>query len=368
MAVLRHLWLTDFRNYRTLDIELDDGRVLFTGANGQGKSNVLEAIAYLGSLGSFRGAPADALIRAGADEAVIRAEIESEDRQLLIEAHLVRGRANRIQVNKQKLGRARELIGLMPTTVFGPDDLELVKGGPGLRRRFLDDLLVQLHPRNDKLRTDVDKILKQRNALLRSSGGRLTPDVEATLVVWNDKLSRAGHALGEARRDLVTKLTPRVDAAYRALAGDGHPVDLTYAPEWLERGLHTELEAVAKDELRRGTTLVGPHRDELEVSLSHMPARTHASQGEQRTLSLALRIAGHHELAAVAGTSPVLLLDDVFSELDVQRSASLLGLLVADQTMITTASPTPELDEVIRHYLVSDGTIASAASAVGPAD
>ncbi len=144
----------------------------------------------------------------------------------------------------------------------------------------------------------------------------------------------------------MVRLTPRVDAAYRALAGEGHPVNLVYAPEWLERGLQAELETVAKDELRRGTTLVGPHRDELEVSLSAMPARTHASQGEQRTLSLALRIAGHHELAAVAGTSPVLLLDDVFSELDVHRSASLLGLLVADQTMITTASPTPELDEV----------------------
>jgi DNA replication and repair protein RecF len=363
VAVLRRLWLTDFRNYESLDISLSDGRVLFTGANGQGKSNVLEAIAYLGSLGSFRGAPPDALIRAGADEAVIRAEVQAEGRELLLEAHLIRGRANRIQVNKQKLGRARELIGIMPTTVFGPDDLELIKGGPGLRRRFLDDLLVQLHPRNDKLRTDVDKILKQRNALLRSSGGRLTSDIEATLAVWNDKLSRAGHALGDARLALVERLSPRVNAAYAALAGAGHPVRMVYAPEWLELGLSSELEAAAKDELRRGTTLVGPHRDELEVWLSEMPARTHASQGEQRTLSLALRIAGHHELAEVVGTSPVLLLDDVFSELDSSRATSLLGLLVADQTMITTASPTPELDDVIGHYVVTNGTIEAVSAA-----
>jgi DNA replication and repair protein RecF len=361
VAVLRQLWLTDFRNYRSLELVFEPGRILFTGANGQGKSNVLEAIAYLGSLGSFRGAPPDALIRTGADEAAVRALVQAEDRELLIEAHLVRGRANKIQVNKQKLGRARDLIGLMPTTVFGPDDLELIKGGPGLRRGYLDELLVQLHPRNDKVRTDVDKILKQRNALLRSSGGRLTADVESTLMVWNDKLATAGERLGRARLELVERLAPRVAEAYIQLAGEGHRVDLVYAPEWLERGLLVELEAAAKDELRRGTTLVGPHRDELDVTLSAMPARTHASQGEQRTLSLALRIAGHHELAEVSGTSPVLLLDDVFSELDVDRAGALLGLLVADQTMITSASPTPALDSVIQHLRVDAGTIGSPA-------
>lgn len=360
MAVLRQLWLTEFRNYESLKLSFEPGRVLFTGANGQGKSNVLEAIAYLGSLGSFRGAPPDALIRAGSDEATARALVQAEDRELLIEAHLVRGRANRIQVNKQKLGRARDLIGLMPTTVFGPDDLELVKGGPGVRRRFLDDLLVQLHLRNDKVRTDVDKILKQRNALLRSSGGRLTPDIQATLTVWNDKLAVAGERLGHARLDLVERLAPRVSDAYSELAGEGYHVGLTYAPEWLERGLLAELEAVAKDELRRGTTLVGPHRDEVDVNLSAMPARTHASQGEQRTLALALRIAGHHELADASGTSPVLLLDDVFSELDADRAGALLGLLVADQTMITSASPVPTLDRVIQNLRVDAGMIKSA--------
>jgi len=357
MAVLRHLWLRDFRNYGELDLELEDGRVVFSGNNGQGKSNVLEAIGYLGSVASFRGAPPEALIRAGADQAVIRAEVTSGNRELLIEVELVRGRANRIQVNKQRLSRARDLVGLMPVTVFGPDDLELVKGGPGLRRRYLDDLLVQLHPRNEQLRSDVERILKQRNALLRSAGGRLTPDVESTLAVWNDKLGRAGDALGEARRELVMALAPRVNEAYAALAGGGHPVELTYDPSWLAAGLQRELEVVATDELRRGTTLIGPHRDELEISLGGLPARTHASQGEQRTLSLSLRIAGHHELAAVVGTSPLLLLDDVFSELDPDRSAALLGLLVADQTIVTSASGSPPVSGPIQHLVVADQTI-----------
>ena len=357
MAVLRHLSLRDFRNYTSLDLDLSEGRIVFSGNNGHGKSNVLEAIAYLGSLGSFRGAPPDALIRAGAPAAVIRATVESGDRDLLIEAELVRGRANRIQVNKQRLGRARDLLGMMPVTVFGPDDLELVKAGPGLRRGYLDDLLVQLHPRNAKLCSEVDKILKQRNALLRSAGGRMTPDVESTLSVWNSKLGVAGEELGRARQHLVARLEPRVNDAYGALAGEGNPVALGYEPAWLVAGLQRELEASKTDELRRGTTLVGPHRDELEISLANMPARTHASQGEQRTMALALRIAGHHEVADVVGTSPVLLLDDVFSELDDSRAEALLGLLVADQTMVTTAAGAPPVDGPIQHFVVRDGAI-----------
>jgi len=357
VAILQRLSLRDFRGYSELEISLEAGRVVFSGANGQGKTNLLEAVAWLGLLGSFRGAPPEAMVRSGAERAVIRADVMAEDRALLIEAELVRGRANRIQVNKQKLGRSRDLIGLMPVTVFGPDDLELVKAGPGIRRRFLDDLLVQLHPRNDKIRAEVDKILKQRNALLRSAGGRATADVSATLSVWNSKLASAGEALGRARSALVDVLAPRVNAAYSALAGAGHPVHLEYRPHWLEVGLLESLEAVRSDELRRGTTLVGPHRDELAVRLSDLPARTHASQGEQRTLALALRIAGHHELAVERGTSPLLLLDDVFSELDESRATSLLGLLVADQTMVTTASRTPPFEGTVQHFSVDAATV-----------
>jgi len=362
VARLRRLWLHDFRNYLELDLAFEAERVVLTGANGQGKSNVLEAIAYLGSLGSFRGSPPDALIRYGADAAVIRAEVHSGERELLIEAELRVGRANRILVNKQKLARARDLVGLMPVTVFGPDDLELIKAGPGLRRRYLDDLLVQLHPRNDKTRSELEKILKQRNALLRSARGSMSGDVASTLAVWNSKLAEVGEQWGKARRDLVARLAPRVNDAYRSLAGEGHPVGMCYDPEWLDRGLLSELERLTNDELRRGTTLVGPHRDELALTLSEMPARTHASQGEQRTLALALRIAGHYELAEVVGTSPVLLLDDVFSELDPARAQALLALLVADQTLVTTAGTAPPIHGEVQSLLVEAGRVSPVAS------
>lgn len=360
MTVLRRLWLENFRNYRELELNLDPGRIVFSGANGQGKTNIVEAIAYLGSASSFRGGPPEALIRSGADEAVVRAEVETADRKILIEMNLIRGRKNRIQVNKQKLGRSSDLIGYLPNTVFGPDDLELVKAGPGLRRKFLDDLLVQIHPRNVSIRSEVERILKQRNALLRSAGGRLTPDVESTLAVWNDKLAAAGTELGNARRDLVVQLAPRVSDIYTALAGPGHLVELVYDPKWLETGLLIELETARSDELRRGTTLVGPHRDELEIHLRGLAARTHTSQGEQRTMALSLRIAGHRELGDSVETSPLLLLDDVFSELDPSRALALLELLVADQTLITSAAPSPPVSGPIQHFEVEGGAISTA--------
>ncbi|MGI9623432.1 MAG: DNA replication/repair protein RecF [Acidimicrobiales bacterium] len=357
MTVIRRLWLENFRNYPSLELSLKSGRILFTGANGQGKSNLLEAVCYLGTATSFRGAPPEALIMAGQDQAVIRAEVTSASRDILVEMDLVRGKRSRIQVNKQRVSRTSDLVGQVPNTVFGPDDLELVKGGPANRRRFLDDLLAQLHPKHAAARSDVERILKQRNALLRSSGGRLTADVESTLAVWNDKLAVAGTQLGEARRELVVKLSPVVDEIYSSLAGAGHRVELTYDPVWLAEGLAASLQSVVSDELRRGTTLVGPHRDELDVELSGLPARTQASQGEQRTLALALKVAGHRELGDALNTSPLLLLDDVFSELDPERATSLLALLVADQTMITSASPSPPVAGALQHLLVVDGVV-----------
>ena len=357
MAEISHLWLQDFRNYTELDLAFGPGRVVVTGQNGQGKSNLLEAIGYLGTLGSFRGAPVDALIAAGVDAAVVRADVQNEGRELLVEAELQRARPNRIQVNRQKVSPARDIIGLLPVTVFGPDDLELVKGGPGLRRRYLDDLLVQLHPRNDKLRSEVDRVLKQRNALLRQAKGRLSPEVESTLVVWNAKLAEAGEAWGEARKALTAALAPRVHAAYESLAGAGFPVVIRYEPPWMTTGLAAAIAEIQADEVRRGVTLVGPHRDEVELWLSAMPARTHASQGEQRTLALALRIAGHQVLAERRGTSPVLLLDDVFSELDDARASALLDLLVADQTFITTATNIPPVAGEVQQLTVTGGVV-----------
>lgn len=357
MAELRRLWLEKFRNYARLDLTFEPGRIVIAGDNGQGKSNLLEAIGYLGTLRSFRGVPADALVAQGAAAAVARGDVLAGTRDVLIETEIHLSKPNRVQVNKQRLSPVSELVGMVPMTIFGPDDLELVKSGPAVRRGYIDDLLVQLHPRNTQLRSELDRVLRQRNALLRQARGRLTPEIEATLGVWNTKLAAAGEAWAAARTELVDRLAPEADAAYEELAGVGHPVQLRYEPEWAQVGLLRALEALRDDEIRRGVTLAGPHRDELEVLLSSMPARTHASQGEQRTLALALRIAGHHVVGMTRGTSPLLLLDDVFSELDARRAAALLGLLVADQTFVTTAGVIPSVTGDVQLFTVDAGTV-----------
>jgi DNA replication and repair protein RecF len=357
MAELHELSLRDFRNYRELDLSLPGGRILITGANGQGKSNLLEAIGYLGTLSSFRGASTDTLISQSSETSVLRGTARANDRDLLIEIELSRNRPNRVQLNKQRLTSSGALVGVVPVTVFGPDDLDLVKAGPSVRRRYLDSLLVQLGAGYESVRSDLERILRQRNALLRQAKGRLTPEVEATLDVWDAKLSATGERWARARGDLVERLQPEADAAYAELAGPGHPIAMTYAPEWLDVGLAQALRSARGDEIRRGITLVGPHRDELELGLSKMPARTHASQGEQRTLALAMRIAGHHVVAMTTGTSPLLLLDDVFSELDPSRATALLDLLVAEQTFVTTASQAPPVDGYVHKLIVEAGTI-----------
>ena len=338
---LARLWLTDFRSYASADISFAPGLTALLGANGEGKTNVMEAIGYLATLSSFRGAPNDALVRSGASSAVIRAEGEREGRQLLIEAELASTGRGRVQVNKQKLARTRDLLGALRVSVFSPDDLELVKGGPAERRHYLDDALVARRPAFDSLRSDLEKILKQRNALLKQAGGRLTPDVESTLSVWDAKLIETGEALAQARDDLVTELAPALNLAYEQVAGRSVPVTTTYDAPWREQGLAAALEAARRDELRRGVSLVGPHRDDLVLHLDGLPSRTHASQGEQRSLALALRLAAHRVVADATGSSPILLLDDVFSELDPDRSAALLAHLPPGQTVLSSASGLP---------------------------
>ncbi|MEZ5215229.1 MAG: DNA replication/repair protein RecF [Ilumatobacteraceae bacterium] len=311
--IVQSLELRDFRNYAEAHFELGDGTTAIIGDNGQGKTNVAESLAYLATLASFRRVPVDALIRVGAEQAIVRATIrhEEDDRELLVEAEINRTGRNRVQVNKQRLARARDLLGVLRVTVFSPDDLVLVKGGPGERRSFLDDLLVSLHPKNDVLRTDLDRILKQRNTLLKQAGGRLSDDVAFTLDVWDAKLVEAGEAMGRARARLTEELAPRTAAAYADLAGSPVPVGLTYDPPWRRTGLAAALEAGRSDDVRRSISLIGPHRDELELAINELPARTHASQGEQRTLALALRLAGHRFVAERVGSAPVLVLDDV---------------------------------------------------------
>jgi DNA replication and repair protein RecF len=360
---VRTLWLTDFRSYTSTQLDLGPGLTALVGANGEGKTNLLEALAWLATLSSFRGAPTDALVRRGAPFAVVRTLADREGRELLVEAQLQPNGRNRVLVNRQPLRRARDLLGYLRVSVFTPDDLAIVKDGPGERRRFLDDALVSLHPRNDGLRAEVDKVLRQRNALLKQTGGRLDESTAFTLDVWDDKLASAGAALVAARVDLLDRMRPFLGAIYDALARRPARVEAAYDSAWagataapapagapggaadreaaLGSGLAAALAAARSDDVRRGVSTAGPHRDEVALSIGDAPARTQASQGEQRTLALALRLAAHHVVTGETGTPPVLLLDDVFSELDPERSAALVAHLPAGQTLLTTAGALP---------------------------
>jgi DNA replication and repair protein RecF len=347
---VEHLWLKDFRSYPSVDLELTSGLCAVLGPNGMGKSNLLEAVGYLALLESFRGAPTDALIRSGSSAAVVRGAVRTDEREQLIEAELVASGRNRIQVNRQRLHRTRDLLGAVRITVFSPDDLALIKGGPGLRRSYLDQLLVSVDPRNDALRSEFERALRQRNALLKQTRGRLDEAAELTLEVWDAKVVAAGEELALRRADLVTQIEPIVSTAYGDVAGTPQPISLRYEAPWRSIGLAEALRSARADELRRGLTLVGPHRDDLVVSLNELPSRTHSSQGEQRSLALALRLAAHRLVNDVVGSPPVLLLDDVFSELDPDRSAALLGSLPPGQTLLSTAAGLPtgvDADQVV---------------------
>jgi DNA replication and repair protein RecF len=354
---LRQLWLKDFRSYEEVEVALVDGLCAFIGPNGHGKSNLLEAVAYLASLESFRGAPTEAMIRAGADTAVIRGEVVDGVRIQLIEAELRTAGQNRVLLNRQRLGRSRDLLGALRVVVFAPDDLAMVKGGPGLRRTFLDQLLVSIDPRNDGVRSAFEKAVRQRNALLKQTRGRLDESASITLEVWNTKVVESGERLATLRSDLVDILTPVVSEAYAEVAGESVPVTLRYEAPWRDAGLGAALAAVRDDELRRGITLVGPHRDDLVIGLDSLPARTHASQGEQRSLALAMRLASHRCIERASGSAPLLLLDDVFSELDPRRSAALLACLPRAQTLLSTAAGLPDGIEPDLTFVIGPGVV-----------
>lgn len=364
---LTQLWLTDFRSYQHAELApAPDGLTVVVGDNGAGKTNLLEAISYLATLRSFRGAPGEALVRVGAPQAVVRAEGVREGRHILLEAELRPTGRDRVQVNRQPLRRTRDLLGALQVTVFAPDDLALVKGGPQERREYLDDLLVALHPRHDASRSEVDRVLRQRSALLRSAHtagrgqlSRPAPDVLATLEVWDAKLAAAGEALVTAREGLVEALGGPTAEAYEQLAvgtAGRDQVALRYTRSWTG-SLVDGLLAARADDLRRGVTTVGPHRDELVLDIGGLPARTHASQGEQRSLALALRLAGHGVVTHRVGSAPILLLDDVFSELDRERASALFGVLPAGQAILTTAGDLPAGAEPALQVRVAGGTI-----------
>lgn len=364
--IVERLELVDFRNYPSASFELGGGTTAVLGRNGQGKTNLAEALGYLSTLDSFRGAPPDAMVREGAGTAVIRASVVADDgRELLVEAELSRAGRNRVQVNRQRLARARDLLGVLRVTVFSPDDLVIVKGGPAERRRFLDDTLVALAVKYDRLRLDVDRAVRQRNTLLKQAGGSLSGDVGATLDVWDGRLAELGEQLGYARAVLVERSQPMVIEAYRDLAGETAAVELVYEPAWRRPGLAAALAAARLDDLRRGVSTVGPHRDDVELRLNDMPARTHASQGEQRTLALALRLGTHRLVAERTGSTPVLILDDVLSELDPDRSSALVGHLPAGQVVITSASPLPAHAEPDRTLRLEAGTVVGGMDTTG---
>jgi DNA replication and repair protein RecF len=370
VGVVVRLALTDFRCYSSVDLALPPGVTVVSGSNGEGKTSLLEALAWAATTRSFRGVPDAALVRRGADAAFLRVTVAEEERDQLLEAEIRTVGRNRVRVNRQPLSRARDLLGLLRVTVFAPDDLQLVKGGPAERRTYLDDLLVAFAPRYDAVRADYDRVVRQRNALLRQ--GVRGPDGESTLVVFDDQLVRWGSELVRGRLRLSDRLAPAVRVAYQALAGGAEDVDAVYEAEWVEGELTPDtddvearlrkaLESRRAAELERGVTLVGPHRDEWRLRIAGLDARTHASQGEQRTLALGLRLAGHRVCTEVVGSEPVLLLDDVFSELDPARGDALVSELPSGQTLITTASAVPEAIEPSRRLRVRDGRVEEAA-------
>jgi DNA replication and repair protein RecF len=353
---LRRLELTDFRLFPQAGFTPErDGTTVITGANGTGKTSVLEALAYLGTRRSFRGAPVEALVRGGAESAIVRAEIEGADSPVTVEAEIRPGGRSRTKVNHKMTTARRDLAAAAPCTVFSPDDLALVSGAPRGRRDLLDDALGALDPRGARAADDVERVLRQRGALLRQASGRATPEISASLDVWDQRLAEAGSALVSSREALVGALGPLVGEAYARLAGavGQDLVTLSYVRSW-EGDLSDALGGSRRDDLRRGVNTVGPHRDELVLAIERREARTHASQGEQRCLALALRLGVHRLVGARTPLRPVLLLDDVFSELDPARSRALVEELPAGQSIVTTAVPLPAGMEVARVLRVAD--------------
>jgi DNA replication and repair protein RecF len=355
-----HLSLRDFRSYAEVDVPLAPGATAFIGPNGQGKTNLVEAVDYLATLTSHRVASDTPLVRVGADSAVVRARVVRDAREALLEVELVPGGSNRARVNRAPLPRVRELLGLFRSVVFSPEDLTLVKGDPQERRRFLDQLLVVRAPRLAGVRADYDRVLRQRNTLLRSAGGSRRPASSSTgesalptLDAWDAHLARTGAELLAERLRLVQLLRPLVDARYRDVAAAAPAprttVAMTYVPsfplpeqatvdrEELHAAMLAEVASRRGDELDRGVTLVGPHRDELQLGIGDLPARGYASHGESWSLALSLRLAAY-DLLRSDGDDPVLVLDDVFAELDGDRRDRLASSVeTAEQVLVTAA-------------------------------
>ena len=372
-----HLSLHDFRSYATAEVALEPGVTSFIGRNGQGKTNLVEAVDYLSRLSSHRVATDAPLVRAGCEQAVVRAAVVKDGRTAVLEVEINPGRSNRARVNRSPLPRARELIGLVRTVVFSPEDLTLVKGDPSDRRRFLDDLVVLRAPRLAGTRADYDRVLKQRNSLLKTAGlarGSAREAALGTLAVWDEQLARHGAELLQARLTLVEELRPYVGKAYETVArgASRDDAEIEYRSSVpvddgpLDAAILGELARRQKDELDRGISLVGPHRDELLLFLglgaddreTRLPVKGYASHGESWSFALALKLASY-DLLRSDGDDPILILDDVFAELDAERRAQLAELVAgAEQVLVTAAVPedVPAALAGVR-YLVAGGEV-----------
>lgn len=373
-----HLTLHDFRSYASADVALEPGVTAFIGRNGQGKTNLVEAIDYLSRLASHRVATDAPLIRAGAEQAVVRAAVVRDGRTAVLEIELNPGRSNRARINRSPLPRARELVGLVRTVVFSPEDLTLVKGDPSERRRFLDDLLVLRMPRLAGVRADYDRVLRQRNSLLKTArkGGSapLGPPgrsgVLDTLGVWDAHLARTGAELLAERLALVEALRPYVGKAYETVARGAtrDDADIEYKPSFELEGrtacddltevLLAEVERRRADEIDRGLSLVGPHRDELLLRLGDLPVKGYASHGESWSFALALRLASY-DLLRADGDDPILILDDVFAELDTDRRAQLADLVAGAEQVLVTAAVAADVPAALAgaRYVVGGGEV-----------
>ncbi len=366
------LELVDFRSYERVVVELEPGPCVLVGPNGVGKTNLIEALAYVATLSSHRVATDAPLVRFGAARAVVRCMVSHDGRELLVELSIEPGKANKARLGRSNVTRTRDILGALRLVLFAPEDLSLVRGDPAERRRLLDDLLVTRQPRFAGVRADYDRTLKQRNALLRSSylarktGGTRGGDL-STLDVWDTHLAQHGAALLAARLELTAALAPHVAKAYDAVSAGRGDARITYSPSWTtepvpESEIEATLAAALKDarpsEVERGVTLVGPHRDDLTLTLGEMPAKGYASHGESWSYALALRLAAY-DLLRADGIEPVLVLDDVFAELDTGRRDRLAELVSPASQVIVTCAVDADVPRALRgaHYEVGGGEV-----------
>jgi DNA replication and repair protein RecF len=358
---VRHLGLRDFRSWANVELELTPGRMVFVGPNGYGKTNLVEALWYSSTLGSHRVATDAPLVRVGAQRAVVSTIVVNDGRECAIDLEIAAGRGNKARLNRSPVRSPREVLGVLRAVLFAPEDLALVRGDPGDRRRYLDDLAAVRRPRVAAIRADYDKVLRQRTALLKSaSGARFRGDRGAldTLDVWDGHLATHGAELMAARMTLVNELAPEVQKSYQLLAPASRPASISYHASIDVEPDHVDVEALRvalldkmaarRDaELERGVCLVGPHRDDLELRLGEQLAKGFASHGESWSMALALRLAAY-ELLRAEGSDPVLLLDDVFAELDTARREALAAAAASAEQVLVTAAV---VDDVPRDWL-----------------